>query len=99
MIQFAVYDLTDGAEWVCLIQTDLGVETPYKLCAPVVAESDWGTPIPRLHVPIRIDGVAHLILMSQLVALPSQSLRAMVGDARVARDAIIRAVDLLVIGF
>ena len=40
MSQCAVYRLRDGEELVCRVQADLGVETPYVLCAPVVLRSE-----------------------------------------------------------
>jgi hypothetical protein len=91
--------MRDGGELVCRIQTDLGAETAYVLCAPVVRRDAWGAPIPVLHVPVQIDGETHLILMSQMIALPSRSLGPSVGSAAAVRDEIVRAVDLLVVGF
>ena len=91
--------MQDGGELVCRIQTDLGAETAYLLCAPVVRQKDWGALVPMLHVPVTVNGEEHLILMSQMVALPASSLGPVVGTAVAARDGIVRAVDLLVIGF
>ncbi|WP_323765812.1 CcdB family protein [Marinovum sp.] len=84
---------------MCRVQTDLGLETPYILVAPVVPRSDWGRLTPKLHIPCELDGVAHVILMSQLVALPGADLGPPVGDASAWRDDIVAAVDLLVSGF
>jgi toxin CcdB len=97
--QFAVHRLKTGDELVCRIQTDFGVATPFLLCAPVVRRDAWGTAVPRLHVELRIDGVAHLVLMTQMLALPASDLGAIVGTAERERDAIVHAVDLLVTGF
>jgi toxin CcdB len=97
--QFSLHRLRDRGELVCRIQTELGVETAYLLCAPVVQREAWGASIPRLHVPVDIEGELHLILMSQMVALPTRSLGPAVGSAAGERDAIVRAVDLLVLGF
>ena len=99
MTQLAIYRLRTGDELVCRIQTDLGVATPFLLCAPVVRRDAWGPPIPRLHIPVDIDDVAHLILMTQMLAIPASDLGAIVGDAASQRDPVIRAVDLLVTGF
>jgi toxin CcdB len=95
----AIYRLRTGDELVCRIQTDFGIATPFLLCAPVVRRDTWGPPIPRLHVPVEIDGVAHLILMTQMVSLPAFDLGPIVGSAEPRRDAIVQAVDLLVTGF
>lgn len=99
MSQFGLHRLRDGDELICRIQTDLGVETPYLLCAPVVRRADWGPPVPILHVPLDLEDGGHLILMTQMVALPLSVLGPSIGSAEAVRDQILRAVDLLVIGF
>lgn len=99
MNQFALHRLRDGDEIVCRIQTDLGAETAYLLCAPVVRRRDWTTPTPTLHVPVEVEGEACLILLTQMVALPAGLLGPVVGSAQAIRDEIVRAVDLLVTGF
>lgn len=99
MRQGGIHRLRDGDELVCRIQVDLGVETPYVLCAPVVRRSDWGALVPRLHIPISIDDAPHVVVMSQMVAIPSAEIGANVADASAWRDEIIAAVDLLVTGF
>jgi toxin CcdB len=76
-----------------------GAETAYLLCAPVVRRKDWGALIPMLHVPVVVKGQEHLILMSQMIALPSSSLGPVIGTAVSASDGIVRAVNLLVVGF
>jgi hypothetical protein len=48
---------------------------------------------------VDVAGEGYLILMSQMIALPAGSLGPPVGTAVAARDAIVRAVDLLVVGF
>lgn len=99
MTQFALHAMRDGNETVCRVQTDLGADTAYVLCAPVVPASDWGAPIPRLHLALDVADERHLILMSQMVALPRSSLGPIIGTAADLRDEIVRAVDLLVTGF
>lgn len=99
MMQGRIHRLRDGDELVCRIQTDLGVETPYVLCAPVVPRARWGALIPKLHVPFQLDGVQYVILMSQIIALPGNQLGAVIGDASAWRDEILAAIDLLVSGF
>jgi len=91
--------LRDGDELVCWVQTDLGLETPYTLCAPVVPHTAWGSPVPRLHIPILVNETPCYILMSQMVAIPTAQLGAPVADASAWRDEMIAAVDLLVSGF
>lgn len=99
MNQCAIYRLREGEELVCRVQADLGVETPYILCAPIVLRSEWGALVPKLHLKVAVGDAACVILMSQLVALPRNELGPIVGDALDRRDDIISAVDLLVSGF
>lgn len=98
-MQGNIHRLRDGTELVCRVQTDLGVETPYILCAPVVPRDGWGALAPKLHIPVTLDGVPHVVLMSQLVSIPGAVLGPVVADATPWRDDIIAAVDLLVSGF
>jgi hypothetical protein len=65
----------------------------------VIRRELWGPVMPRLHLPFELDGAVHLILMTQMLALAPGDIGAMVGDAGSERDAIVRAVDLLVTGF
>ncbi|WP_428928990.1 CcdB family protein [Marinibacterium sp. SX1] len=98
-MQGAIHRLRDGPELVCRVQTDLGVDTPYLLCAPVQRRDDWGALVPRLHIPCQVGGEAHVIVMSQMVALPAGVLGPEIANAVAERDRIVAAVDLLVSGF
>lgn len=99
MTQAAIHRLRDGDELICRIQTDLGIETPYILCAPVIPRAKWGAIVPKLHIVIHLDGISHVILMSQMIALPGSQIGPVIGDASAWRDEIVAAVDLLVSGF
>lgn len=98
-MQGRIYRLRDGHELVCRVQTDLGIETPFVLFAPVLPRSEWGALIPKLHIPFYLDGVPHVIIMSQMVALPVAEIGSAIGDASTWRDEIVSAIDLLVSGF
>lgn len=98
-MQGNIHRMRDGNEIVCRVQTDLGIETPYILCAPVLLSSEWGALIPKLHIPIHLDGVPHIIIMSQLVAIPGTQIGSVISDASAWRDEIVAAIDLLVSGF
>lgn len=99
MSQCAIHRLREGGDLVCRVQADLGADTPYILCAPVVLRSEWGALVPRLHLEVIVGDAACVILMSQLVALPRSELGTVAGDALHRRDDIIAAVDLIVSGF
>jgi toxin CcdB len=99
MTQGRIHRLRGGGELVCRIQTDLGIETPYILCAPVLPRSEWGALIPKLHISFQLDGIPHVIIMSQMIALPGTQIGPAIGDASAWRNDIVAAVDLLISGF
>jgi toxin CcdB len=98
-MQGSIHRLRDGNEIVCRVQTDLGTETPYILCAPVFPRSEWGALTPKLHISFHFDGLPYVLIMSQMVALPSAQIGPAIGNASAWRDEIVAAVDLLVSGF
>lgn len=99
MMLGSIHRLRDGNEIVCRVQTNLGIETPYILCAPVLPRSEWGALTPKLHISFSYVGVLHVIIMSQMVALPGAQIGPVIGDASERRDEIVAAIDLLVSGF
>ena len=58
-----------------------------------------GALAPKLHVTFQLDGSPYVILMSQMIPLPSAEIGLAIEDASVWRDDIVAAVDLLVSGF
>jgi toxin CcdB len=98
-MQCAIHRLVDSDDLVCRVQSELGAETSYILCAPVVTRQSWRVVTPKLHLPCAVGDEPHLILMSQMLALPAYQLGAVVGDASAQRDDVVAAVDLLVSGF
>lgn len=97
MSQFSVHRLRGGGLAIRL-QSDLGVQTPYLLCAPVVVAKEW-TPTARLHIAVDLEDAPHYVIMTQIAALPASALGAEIGSLARHRDDIKRALDLLVDGF
>jgi toxin CcdB len=97
--RFGIYRLRGGDGLVCWERTDLEVATPYLLCAPVVRKDVWGAPVPRLQIVCDVEGVGHLVLMTQMEALSAGDLGVVVGSAEARRYEIPQAVDLLVVVF
>ncbi len=98
-MQGNIHRLRDGGEVVCRVQTDLGIETPYILCAPVLPRSEWGALTPKLHISFQFGDIPHVIIMSQMVAIPGAQIGPAITDASPWRDEIVAAIDLLVSGF
>lgn len=84
---------------VCRVQADLGVDTPYLLCAPVLPRAAWGALTPKLHVPVLLEDGPHVLLLSQLTSIPTGEIGPEVGDVSAWREEIEDAVTLLVSGF
>ena len=99
MSQFDIHEVSGGRVLLCRIQTDFGTPAPFLLCAPAIPIEEWGPISPKLHIRVEIGERTHLIIMTQLAAVPAQSLGAIIGSAAPAHDDIIRAVDILVTGF
>ena len=99
MSQGAIHRVAGGASLLCRVQTEFGRDIPTVLCAPVAPLADWGPAAPRLHIVFPLDGVPHVIVMTQLVAVSTTDLGPAIGDASDRRDEIVAAVDLLVSGF
>lgn len=99
MSQGTIYRARNGRSLLCRVQSELGLETALVLYAPVVNRTEVINPIPKLHVPCILQGEPHLILMSELLALPASDIGVTVGAVPEARDDMVAAVDLLVSGF
>jgi toxin CcdB len=98
-MQGNIHRLRDGSDLVCRVQANLGIETPYILCAPVLPRSEWGALTPKLHISFHFGGHPHIIIMSQMVAIPGAQIGPAIGDASPWRDEIVAAIDLLASGF
>ncbi|MEO0939828.1 MAG: CcdB family protein [Pseudomonadota bacterium] len=98
-MQCDIYRTRARGTLLCRIQSDTGADTTGILCAPVVAREEFGQLIPKLHIPFMLGEAPHLVIMSQLVAVPAFELGAPIASAPHLRDEIIAAVDLLVSGF
>src|SRR5690554_5302016 len=99
MMQGSIPRLRDGSALVCRVQPNLGIETTYSPCAPGLPLAGWGALAPKLHISLHLEGVPHVIVMSQMVALPSAEIGPVIGNASDQRDEIVDAIDLLVSGF
>ena len=58
-----------------------------------------GALTPKLHIEVLFEGAPHVVIMSQMIALPGTQIGPAVGDVFAWRDDIVAAVDLLVTGF
>lgn len=96
MAQFDLYRLK-GGQLVVDLQTDLiGIEAS-RIVAPL-REAGRYTAFPGLTPTIDVDGVAWIIRVQELAAVPGSELHELVGSLEEHRDALKRALDILIDG-
>lgn len=96
MAQFDLYRLKTGILVVDL-QTDLiGVDAS-RIVAPL-REAGRYAAFPGLTPTVQIDGTSWIVRVQELAAVPATELRAKVGTLAVHRDALKRALDILIDG-
>jgi toxin CcdB len=96
MAQFDLYRLKSGILAVDL-QTDLiGIDAS-RIVAPL-REAGRYVAFPALTPTVQIDGTAWIVRIQELAAVPAKELRDRVGTLAAHRDALKRALDILIDG-
>jgi toxin CcdB len=94
--QFEVYKTTDGA-LVCDLQTDLIDVRSTRVVAPLAHESDLGT-ASNLTPAVMFEGRPWVVLIPLMAAVPRNRLSDPLASLSPHRDAIKRAIDMLIDG-
>ena len=96
MAQFDLYRLKTGILVVDL-QTDLiGIDAS-RIVAPL-REAGRYAAFPGLTPTVQVDGASWIVRVQELAAVPATELRDKVGTLALQRDALKRALDILVDG-
>ena len=96
MAQFDLYRLKTGILVVDL-QTDLiGIDAS-RIVAPL-RDAGRYVAFPGLTPTVQIDGTAWIVRIQELAAVPANALRDRVGTLAAHRDALKRALDILIDG-
>lgn len=96
MAQFDFYRLRSG-QLVMELQTDLvGIEAS-RIVAPL-REAGRYTAFPRRTPVIHLNGTEWIVRVQELTAVPGSELRERVGTLEEHRDALKRALDILIDG-
>ena len=95
-MQYDIHRLP-GDVLVVDLQTDL-INIGTRVVAPLVPQGARAIPLPALEPVVRMDGVAYLLLVSEMSALPARLLGPAVGDLRHEEYVIRRAVDMVFTG-
>ncbi len=96
MAQFDVYRLEGGALVVDL-QSDLIGISASRIVAPL-RDAGRHAALPGLTPEVRIEGKLWIVRVQEMAAIPGGEMRECVGDLREARDALKRALDIVVYG-
>jgi toxin CcdB len=96
MAQFDLFRL-QGGQLVVDLQTDLiGIEAS-RIVAPL-REAGRYAALPGLTPSVEVDGTVWIVRVQELAAIPGSELRDMVGSLAGHRDALKRALDILIDG-
>mgnify|MGYP003639646663 CR=1 FL=1 len=96
MAQFDVYRL-NGGQLVVDLQTDLiGIDAS-RIVAPLREEGKYAA-FPGLTPPVEFLGARWIVRTQELAAVPGAELRTPVGSLAPYRDALKRALDILIDG-
>ncbi|UOA30170.1 CcdB family protein [Pseudosulfitobacter sp. DSM 107133] len=96
MAQFDIFRLT-GGQLVVDLQTDLiGIDAS-RVVAPL-REAGRYTAFPGLTPAVEFDGMMWIVRVQELAAVPGAELREAVGSLAEQRDALKRALDILIDG-
>lgn len=96
MAQFDLFRLT-GGQLVVDLQTDLiGIDVS-RIVAPLREEGRYAA-FPGLTPPVTFEGTTWIVRIQELAAIPGAELREPIGSLVDHRDALKRALDVLIDG-
>ncbi|NDR55163.1 CcdB family protein [Aliiruegeria sabulilitoris] len=96
MAQFDLYRLRDG-QLVVDLQTDLIDIESSRIMAPL-READRYAVFPGLTPTVEAEGTTWIVRVQELAAVPGAELREVIGSLAEHRDALKRALDILIDG-
>lgn len=99
MDQFDICTLRERREtFVVILQSDIIAEQNTRIVAPLLAVGTLPR-LERLNPVIEIEGKPFILLVDQLLSIPSKVIDRKIGSAAGQRDAIALALDYLFKGF
>lgn len=81
------------------VQHDLYDHLPTRMVVPVVPLASGLPQLGELTPRVAVDGTPHLLFPQYMAAVPKRELGRPVGNLEAERDAITKALDLLLTGF
>ncbi len=89
----------DGAAALLDVQADLLSHIATRAVVPLLPEGDVRAPIGELNPVMEIKGKRHVTGTQALAAIPGRELKRAVASAAEHHDRIVRAFDMLLVGF
>ncbi len=99
MPRFDLHRLRDGSGYLLNVEHHLHDALRTRVVVPLVPVDRAPQPTPRLNPVFEIEGERHVLFPQFLAAVPKRELGRAVGNLEPEREAITRALDLLLTGF
>ena len=88
-----------GPGYVIDVQADLLSQIATRAVVPLLPEGDAPAPIGELNPVMEIRGKRHVMVTQAIAAIPGRELKRAVASAAEHHDRIVRALDMLLVGF
>jgi toxin CcdB len=98
MARFDLHRARDGGGFVLNVQHDLHDHLATGIVVPLLPEAAAPPPSRDLNPVFEIEGVRHILFPQYLAAVPERELGRPLGTLEPQRDAVTRALDLLLTG-
>lgn len=101
MARLDVYSRPAGSEsqFLLEVQADLLWRLATRAVVPLVSANTFRAIIPELNPVFEVNGERVVMLTQAIATVPSRDLRNRVANLISARDAVVRALDILLVGF
>lgn len=100
MARFDVHPMPGkGNGYVLDVQAELLTHLATRVVVPLLPEDAAPPPISALNPVFEVKGKRHVMMTQALSAVPTRELKRAIGSLEAQHDAVMRALDLLLIGF
>lgn len=99
MPRFDLHRRRGEAGYLLNVQHDLYDHLPTRVVVPVLPRGAWLPTLGELTPQIEIDGEPHILFPQYMAAVPKRELGRPVANLEAHRDAVTKALDLLLTGF
>jgi toxin CcdB len=97
--RFDLHERRGEPGYLLNVQHDLYDQLPTRMVVPVVPLASGLPQLGELTPRVVVDGTPHLLFPQYMAAVPKRELGRRVGNLEAERDAVTKALDLLLMGF